>query len=386
MGFEKQEVKLSKQNIKKYNLDEKQEYIEINLSDGLKLLPKTVDLEKIYLELTTECNLDCITCIRNSWSDKIGHMKDEVLNNILGELKKLPDLKTVQLGGFGEPTTHPKFMEVVKRVKAAGLELELITNGHFLNSEIVDKLIELKVDKIITSVDAPTEEKFEDIRLNADYDILLDNLNYLAQRKQELKAVKPKLWFEFVAMKNNYQLLPNLVKLATELSVESVLVTNLLPYTSDMTEQILYGAEDKEIKLGDGSGAVYLKAQFPEMELRTIRNCNFIEDKSLSVSWQGDVVPCYPLLHNYNMYIYGREKENQSYSFGKIPSESLAEIWTKKEYMHFRSKVRNEKFPSCTDCKYLDGCSMAEDNSLDCWGNSPSCADCLWYRGIIVCP
>ena len=379
-------MNLSERTVAKYDLDNSQEYIEIHLADGIKIIPKKVDLEKIYLELTTECNFDCITCIRNSWSDEIGHMENKVLDKILAELNKLPNLKTVHLGGFGEPTSHPRFMEVVRKIKNKGLEVEFITNGHYLDKKIVDELIDLEVDKIITSIDAPKEDKFEKIRLNGEYNTLLDNLDYLAERKKDLRASKPKLWFEFVAMKDNYHLLPKLVKLAENFSVESVLITNLLPYTEDMVEQILYGKEDEEISLDDGSGSVYLKAQFPEMEFRTLRNCNFIEDKSVSISFQGDIVPCYPLLHNYEFYIYDRKKENQSYSFGNIIEESLAEIWTKEEYINFRSRVRDDRFPSCTDCKYLEGCSMAEDNSLDCWGNSPSCADCLWYRGIIVCP
>jgi len=32
-----------------------------------------------------------------------------------------------------------------------------------------------------------------------------------------------------------------------------------------------------------------------------------------------------------------------------------------------------------------DGCSYTQDNEADCWGNEPSCADCLWYREMIIC-
>lgn len=53
------------------------------------------------------------------------------------------------------------------------------------------------------------------------------------------------------------------------------------------------------------------------------------------------------------------------------------------EYVAFRANVRDFRFPSCVDCG-MD-CTYAQENS-DCWGNNPSCADCLWAQGILHCP
>ena len=366
------------------------DFIKINYQDGTKFIPKKLDVEKIYLELTTECNFNCITCIRNSWTDQIGQMQDEVLDSILDELKELPQLETVQLGGFGEPQMHPHFMEVAQRVKELNLKFEFITNGHFLTPETIDQLIELQIDKIIVSVDAPTEEEFEQIRVNSDFNRLQNNLEYLKQKKQQHKLTNPRLSFEFVAMKDNYKLLPNLTRQAENLGVDSILVTNLLPYTEDMVEQTLYDTDNKKdkniFKTGNKGSFLYLKTNFPAMKLRTRRQCNFIESNSLSINWEGAITPCYPLLHSYTCYIFGRKKEIFSHSFGQLPEESIAETWKKPEYIKFRHRVRHEEFPSCPDCEYQAGCGMTVDNQLDCWAQSPSCADCLWYREIIVCP
>lgn len=129
-----------------------------------------------------------------------------------------------------------------------------------------------------------------------------------------------------------------------------------------------------------------VRAKLPHMKLRTQRFCNFVENKSLTVTRDGNIAPCYALMHSYKSYIYGREKKIKPYHLGNVKDRTVESIWTDPEYACFRANVKEFKFPSCTDCKHLDGCSYTDDNEMDCWGNTPSCAECLWARGLIVCP
>ena len=122
------------------------------------------------------------------------------------------------------------------------------------------------------------------------------------------------------------------------------------------------------------------------MKLRTERDCKFIKDKTMCINIRGDVSPCYALMHAYTCYIYEREKQMYPCYLGNVNDRPLREIWQKRGYINFRETVEDYKFPSCTDCKGLDGCNYTEDNAMDCWGNSPSCAECLWARRIIACP
>jgi len=39
-----------------------------------------------------------------------------------------------------------------------------------------------------------------------------------------------------------------------------------------------------------------------------------------------------------------------------------------------------------TDCKFRNHCWWTETSERDCWGASPSCADCLWSKRILLCP
>ena len=365
------------------NDDFKENNVIINEGDSIRIIPKQLDLKKLYIELTTKCNFDCITCIRNSWSDSIDKMANETIDKIFKQIDDLPELETVHFGGFGEPLTHPRFIELATQVKDKGYRAEVITNGQLMDQSKAEKLIEIGFNKVVFSIDAPKKETLESIRKNADIDKILKNI----KRLSDLRTSKSNLdiWLEFVAMKSNIDQLGDLIELASELNLDGIIITNLIPYTEDMVGEELYDTDEEKIKAKLG-GYVSLHTSYPEMKLRTDRKCNFIKNSSASINWKGEVVPCYPLLHNYQVYIYGRCRDNKSYNYGNVNEKDLKDIWQQDDYVRFRSRVKHGDFPSCTDCKYVDGCSMVEDNSLDCWGNQPTCADCLWYRQLIVCP
>lgn len=373
---------ISTKNITESGVEAEALVYQTNL--GYKIIPLVPDVKKVYIEVTTLCNFDCITCIRNSWDDQLGKMDLSVFNHLLEQLKELPNLERVHFGGFGEPLSHPDIFAMIHGVKALGFQVEMITNGSLLTEEAAGKLISLGLDMLIVSLDAPDEIEFNDIRKGADFNSVISNIRTLNKVKRECKTALPILDIEFVLMKKNYQKLPKLARLMAELQARYLLVTNLLPYCAELKDEIVYDLDDT-VPIFD-STLLLLRAQLPHMKLRTQRYCKFIEDKALTITWEGNVSTCYALMHSYKCYIYGREKKINSYYLGNIKDKPIKEIWSNPEYAIFRSKIKDFHFPSCTDCKYLEGCSMTNDNEMDCWGNSPSCAECLWSRGMIVCP
>lgn len=113
------------------------------------------------------------------------------------------------------------------------------------------------------------------------------------------------------------------------------------------------------------------------------QQCGFMTDRAVVIGWDGGVSPCYPLMHSYPYYIYGRRKNVSRYVLGNVREAALSDIWQSEEYVRFRAKVRDFRFMYCVDCGLA--CDYAENNE-DCLGNVPSCADCLWAQGIIRCP
>ncbi|MFC1717339.1 tungsten cofactor oxidoreductase radical SAM maturase [Candidatus Poribacteria bacterium] len=357
--------------------------------DGLVIQYPRADVRRVYIEVTSLCNLNCITCVRNVWSDEMGHMDMETFHAIVRQLEDFPDVQSVTLAGFGEPLYHPEILNMARAIKDLGLELNISTNGTLLDADVAEELVDIGLDKIVVSLDSGHPQLFEDIRIGADLDIVLSNLRTLNEIKQRRSSKLPTIGIEFVAMRRNVHEIGDLPRLASLLGAVSIIVTNLLPHTEEMKEEVLYndsvelpGCGGWPVRAGN-SWVQWGTMSYPRMHWGSDSHCRFIGDRSLVIGWDGGISPCYALLHSYQCYIFDKLKHVSKYSIGNVCDRKLLELWTSEEYVRFRHKVRAFEFPSCMDCGM--GCGYTDVNQ-DCWGADPSCADCLYARDIVRCP
>lgn len=388
-------------------------YIVDERNEEIILHRKGVSLRKLYLEPTSRCNLKCITCVRQQWPNLTQDDMDmELFERLLEQMKAFPALELVHLGGFGEPLAHPQALEMIRRLRQAGYRVSLNTNGSLVTTEVARELISCGLHAIYFSIDGLDEELFSKIRVNGHLNEVVENIFNLRRLKQEAKSNYPKIGLEFVLMRSNIDQLPLLKKLAREVGAPTVLISNLLPYSEEMYQEVLFESPGKKRELGAGALAplnwnglakdfrfpepatwpaiepdyvLFGTIRLPRMYWGSSRRCGFVEDSAAVIRWDGAVAPCYALLYAYDYYLDNRKKEVSAHHFGTIDQESLAEIWNKPEYVKFRYRVRNFNFPSCMDCSTNKSCDYTDANE-DCWGNAPSCADCLWSQGIVRCP
>ena len=373
----------------RYGLKEGKEVYIWSSEDGLVLKYPRADVRRGYIEPTSLCNLNCITCVRNVWSDETGHMDMDTFYTAVRQLKDFPHIQGVTLAGFGEPLYHPGIVHMARAIKELGLELTINTNGTLLNHDLAEELIHIGLDKIIVSLDSGHPRLFADIRAGADLDVVLNNLRELNEIKRQRRSKHPAIGIEFVAMRRNIHEMADLPQLASALGASFIMVTNLLPHTEDMKEEILYdgGAELPKcigwpVRMGD-LWLLWGTMSYPRMYWGAERYCRFVGDRSLVIGWDGGVSPCYALMHSYSYYILGRRKYVSRYTIGNVCEKELLRLWTCEEYVKFRHKVRAFSFPSCVDCGMSCGYTNANQ---DCWGGDPSCADCLYAQAIIRCP
>jgi len=107
----------------------------------------TVDrLCKVHVEATGQCNLRRTMCPRQEWAGSAGHMTDRCYGALLAGLPEAaPDGVTLAFGGFGKPTIHPGFLDIVAGARHAGRRVELITNGTTVSALLAQQLAELGV-------------------------------------------------------------------------------------------------------------------------------------------------------------------------------------------------------------------------------------------------
>lgn len=356
---------------------------------GFRILPEqSSTIRKVYIELTDRCNLNCTICYRKSWDIKPMDMDMELFRKIAAELKSLKKLDKIVLGGIGEPTYHRNIIEILDEL--AGTDLHITTNGTIMSEELMRKMIET-VHTITVSVDGESEV-FKTIR-GVELTSIIDNLTRLEALKKEADSEFPKVELQFVMSKDNIGEIYKVMDLTKQLKAQRLVVSNLIPQSVENKDKILYQlypTEENEKLMSDighySRRNECMNVQLPAMAIKTERHCTFIEDVTTYITAAGDIVPCYRLSHDSDEYVFGRKKKVRKHTFGNVREASILEIWNTANYQKFRSTLYNNQYPSCMDCDFVSGCDWPEDTLGDCYGNTPSCSDCLWSRKIVVCP
>jgi MoaA/NifB/PqqE/SkfB family radical SAM enzyme len=366
------------------------------------------ELNKIYVEPTSRCNLTCVTCIRHAWDEPFGDMKWPVYQALISGLVDFPGPKTIAFAGLGEPLLHGRFPEMVRLAHERGLRTEMTSNAMLLTPSLATRLIDAGLDQFTVSIDGASNDTHGAIRTGAILEEIIDNVRGLYYRNGEKVTETPlRIGIEFVAMRSNIHELPKLRGIAERIKASFILVTNVLPYTAELQDEILYNMVPSTL---ESEGAPYVplwilphidwsretqgplsdvmrqqpKLSFLDINLNERNNyCPFVQAGSAAVAWHGGVSPCPPLLHSYHCFIRGRQKEVRRCEYGHLPDQSLMAVWSTPEYKAFRDRVRQFDFSPCTDC---GGCDLGESNEEDCFGNPfPVCGDCLWARGVLRC-
>ena len=194
-------------------------------------------LSKIYIEPTNKCNLACSTCMRNTWDEPLGQMEEKTFEKIVDSIKTLPAPPDIMFGCLGEPLMHSDIINMITQVKALDSKVELITNGTLLSEELSMQLVKAGLDKLWVSIDGAKPESCSDVRLGARLNDVIDNVKHL----RDLRYIhQVRIGIVFVAMKQNISELPDVLTLGKKMGAEHFLITNIIPYTEEMYDNVLF--------------------------------------------------------------------------------------------------------------------------------------------------
>jgi MoaA/NifB/PqqE/SkfB family radical SAM enzyme len=383
-------------------------------ANGLSLRAPATRLAKLYVEPTNRCNLECRTCIRNSWDEPPGQMNDRTFARIIEGVKTFDCPLMVFFGGFGEPLSHPHIVDMVAAAHGAGARVELITNGTLLGEHMSRGLIDAGLDMLWASLDGSTPESYGDVRLGAALPRVIANLKRFAELSgrypyytMSSASIRPQIGIVFVAMKRNIDDLPSVALLGSRLGARRFLVTNVLPYTEEMRNEVLYSRSlSDRAFLPDSAYCLELPkididkstssplfwsilgghtlsmagADFGEGTDR----CPFIDKGAAAIAWDGGLSPCLALLHSHTSFLNGRERVSKRHVVGNVIERDLDDLWKDAGYVALRDRIQRFDFSPCAFC---GGCDLSERNEEDCIGNTaPTCGGCLWAQGVVQCP
>lgn len=326
------------------NLNEEQNYnSNLNIQE---LSEGKLELEsyprRLVFELTNACNLNCVMCGRNDAYFKSTVFNVEWINKFDDILNKVEE---VTLMGWGEPTMHPQFIDILKKLNQYNVRKYFCTNGMKLG-ELKDAIFEHKVDIIAISIDGANAETNNRIRTGSSFNRIIEDLGDIVKEKKKRNLTYPYMNFVFTAMKSNFHQIPDIVRLAHEIGLEEVKVVYLTVFNERLLEESLYNCQDEVISVFNEairlSEELGIKIKLPHIQGEDIAKTKCHKD--CYVAWRdfflgsdGYLRPCMstPIkMLNINEY------------------NDFREIWNSKEYIDFRKKVNNEKLMdnTCRNC------------------------------------
>jgi molybdenum cofactor biosynthesis enzyme MoaA len=166
---------------------------------------------ELAINIDRSCNLQCPSCRRDKFMLTSGPMYDKKIaasNRILSWLEKFDDKINIVLSGDGDPLASLVVRPIIKNWKYnPNQTLILKTNGLLLRKQLQNTEI-LKNAFLSISIDAGSKEVFESIRRGGNWEVLLDNFDFLVKNdKQQVTTLN------FTIQNDNYLDLENFVEL-----------------------------------------------------------------------------------------------------------------------------------------------------------------------------
>ena len=187
--------------------------------------------ELLEIDLTNNCNLQCIGCWCHSpllgddkfkGQKKAQHLSGKKVLSLIEEASRL-GTRTIQLSGSGEPFLHPEIWKIIENVKNLGMDCAIITNFTLLDQEMVRRLVDLEVTSITASVWAGDTETYLRTHPGASpdlFDRIHDNLSFLTTLKTS--ECFPRLKIYHVISTENAERIGSMVDFALEMGADAV--------------------------------------------------------------------------------------------------------------------------------------------------------------------
>ena len=365
----------------------------------------------VQIDLTNNCNNDCIGCWCNSSLLEEKKINPEVKKQtlpykrvirLIDELYKM-GAEYIYFAGGGEPCMHPQIMDILKHTKKIGLTCYVNTNFTLIDEAAVKNLIDLKVDHLTVSVWAGTPRVYAATHPNKNEEAF-HRLKKMLTLLNKIKRKSPIIKIYNVIFNMNYHDIEAMMEFALETNSETVefTVIDTIPGKTDRlllndkeTAQLL--EKCKRLKEAYQNNGFKNKVQILGLDqfMRRISNAD-----AISAEYDSDFIgsrPCYVGWGFTRILADGNVNsclKSHRFPVGNILNQDFKDIWNGSLQRCFREKTiqvnKDQSFFSMigNDPDSKMGCYKSCDNlghNLDMHGkiNSLNKFEKNFLRGIV---
>ena len=275
----------------------------------------------ITIEPTNACNLECPVCEtgNGSMARPTGLMKQDRFEALIDQLA--PHMSVLMFYFMGEPFLNKRAYEMIRYARQKGIYVETCSNGDFVDA---DGVIYSDVNDISFQIGGMTQETHEIYRVKGNLARVQLNLMALVEARKKNSQSNVKINVGFVVMKHNEHEVPAFLKWAEEIGVDQANVIDPCVRTVSEGKDLL--PEDRRYWFYDEEAferGILKPKHLPNNECTWIWN-------SVSINWDGSVVPCC-------------RDPNGKHVFGNVFEKPLREIWNGRSMRDFRKKIVSDQ-------------------------------------------
>lgn len=298
------------------------------------------------IEPTNRCNQRCLMCPRNDKLDvPIGDLSFENFKKILNQLASL---KGLLLNGLGEPLLNKELPRMIAYANQKNIKVAINSNCTLIDKNLANQLVASRLDLIKISMDSADPQVYQSIR-GMDIQPAIKGIQNLVKVKKEKKSARPSLWFNPIIMKNNYQQLIDILRLAQDLEIDLVRFKPL---------NIWDIKNNKKLRVTPNQLKASIQKTIQQTKsLKISHNLNKILDDFEIYNRPQKNLPCYsPWTEVYVQYYGGVrlccEFYSQQHDIGNMLKENFKKIWNSHKMQKIRQEFKkgNTYFSVCQNC------------------------------------
>lgn len=191
---------------------------------------------ELFLELSNLCNFQCTMCgtfsalnpmrLVELRADERGFLP---LAPLLAKLEDvLPFALNVHCHGYGEPTLHPEFEQLLNLLGRHHIMVDFFTNGSRLaDPAFCDLLIDNNVFAVTVSFSCSTQEEYEAAYLGGSFEQVLGGIRLLAERKRARNRLYPAIQINSLSFRPHIEKFDHFVAMMADAGVNGISLKRL---------------------------------------------------------------------------------------------------------------------------------------------------------------
>ena len=301
--------------------------------------------KEIIVEVSRNCNLNCVMCGYGARYNKPGYFMDfELYTKILTELDGR--YSVLRLNGRGESTIHPEFSKFIyyAREKFPKNRIRLFTNMNYNDEGITKALADCSCEVMI-SLDSVKKENLEKIRAGCNFERVMKNIEELCSVSSTTAIVytlQPANFYETYevarfAREHNCHFFCNAVRNYDMESEFNRMVNLESEYLADLYKKMkeLFEGTNLMLRLPSQISGVSFETENTTPTCANYASCPNV-GQDICINYDGTVTPC-------GMF--------NPTEIGNVYHSSIDEIMSSQKFELFKKQQPTNEY--CRNCQYM---------------------------------